>query len=378
MIIGFLADKIPYHAKRGWGIYSYQLLKALINSDPDNTYRCYYNYFRRGRQDLVLNINRPNIENITWRLPGRLMDLMWERWGILSAENVLGKIDILHVPYEFLPRVRSAKTVVTVHDVTFLKHPEYLDPGFVKLYTARIRNVVNRADMIIAVSDNTRRELISLAGAKESRIRVVMLAADEKFRMVKDNALIAEVGRRYGAGSNYILYVGAADDDKNLVRLAEAFARVRKDHSDVRLVLAGMAGWGFERLTARLSSMNLSEGVVIAGFVSDADLPVLYSGARLLAIPSIHEGFGLPVLEAMACGTPVLCSNTSSLPEVAGDAGVQVDPYSVESIEKGIRNLLEDKSLAGKCRKDGLERARQFSWEKTAKQVISIYKELAQ
>jgi glycosyltransferase involved in cell wall biosynthesis len=376
MIIGFLADKIPYKERRGWGAYSYQLLKALLSLDGANTYRCYYNFFRRGRRALILRSDRPNFENVLWRIPGSAMNLIWEQLRLLSAEDILGNIDVLHVPYEYLPRVRSAKTVVTVHDVTFLKHPQLLEPSFVKLYTQRIRKITERADRVVVVSESTRLDLLEFTGVPEKRVKVILSGVDTRFKPVRDIASISAVSRHYGIGNSYVLFVGAADEDKNLIRLATAFAAVHKDHPAVQLVLVGSAHWGFDRLMAKLSSMNLTDGVVRTGYVADHDLPALYSGARLLAIPSIHEGFGLPALEAMACGTPVLCSDISSLPEIVGDAGLKVDPYSVDAIENGLRVLLEDTSLAELYAKRGLARAQRFSWEAAARQVMSLYAEL--
>ena len=378
MIVGFLADKIPYETRRGWGVYSCQLLKALLSVDTKNAYRCFYNLFLRGRRDLVLNVDQSNLENVVWPIPGRIMDLIWERLRLLPVESFLGNVDLLHVPYEFLPRARSARTVVTVHDVTFLKHPEQLPPAFVRLHTQRIKRITERADGIIAISESTKRDLLEFTGVAEERVRVILPGVARYLRPIKDKASISAVSERYGIGGSYLLYVGAADEDKNLVRLASAFSAIRKDYPGLKLVLAGSLEWGFDRLMERLAAMNITDDIILTGFVAGDDLPALYSGARLLAIPSIHEGFGLPALEAMACGTPVLSSNVASLPEVVGDAGVLVDPYSVEAIEKGVRSLLEDALFAETCGRIGLERAQRFTWEATAKQVISFYEELCE
>jgi len=348
----------------------------MLSVDPSIFFRCYYNFFRHGRLDLILQAERRNVENVILRLPGRVMDFVWERWQLLPAEFFLGAIDVLHVPYEFLPRVRSAKTVVTVHDVTFLKHPEYLDPFFVKLHTKRINRIVERADCIITDSENTKKELVDFTGADEKRVRVIMLGVDKKFHPVPDKSMVSKVTARYGINDEYVLFVGSADEDKNLVRLISAFAAIRSDYPDLQMVLAGGLNWGYERLMKRLVEMRIDKGVVCVGFVDDVDLPFLYSGARMLAIPSIHEGFGLPAVEAMACGTPVLCSNVSSLPEIVGDSGIQVDPYSTDAVEQGLRRLLGNDDLVEACVAKGLERARMFTWENTARQVVSVYKDL--
>ncbi len=378
MKIGFLADKIPYEKRRGWGIYSYQLLRALLTIDKENTYHCFYNIFRKGRNDLVLRVNGSKQKNLIWPIPGRIMNLLWEQWRLLAAERFFGRIDVLHVPYEFLPKVTSARTVVTVHDVTFLKHPEYLEPGFVELFTKRIHYVAENADRIIADSENTKRELVAYTDVPEERVVVIHAGVDECFKPTEDTAEIKNVSKRYGISNPYVLFVGAADEDKNLVRLAKAFARVREEQPDLQLALAGNVGWAFNCLMEQLKSLNIAEGVVLTGFVSDRDLPLLYAGAAVLAIPSIHEGFGLPALESMACGTPVLCSDAASLPEVVGNAGVLVDPYSVEEIASGLNELLLNTDLRAECIKKGLERAKSFSWKSAASQVLNVYRELLQ
>ena len=376
MIIGFLADKIPYKARRGWGVYSYQLLKAILSVDKENTYRCFYNIFLKGDKKSILSLQNPRLKNFIFPIPGRVMELLWEKWNIFPAETFLGHIDILHSPYEFLPKIKKARSVATVHDVTFLKHPEYLDPGFVKLLTRRLNHIKENADRIITDSNNTKKELIALSGVPPERITVIPGGVDERFQPMEDKINIEDRVRRYGISGHYILFVGAADEDKNLVRLSEAFAQLTRKYKDLKLVFVGSIGWGYRHLQEKIKNLHIDNQVIFTGYVSDSDLPALYNNARILAIPSIHEGFGLPALEAMACGTPVLSSNTSSLPEVVGNAAVQVNPYNVNEIADGLRRLMEDMALRQSCIKKGLIQARQFSWELAAEKVINLYKEI--
>jgi len=376
MRIGFLADKIPYQNRRGWGVYSYQLLKAILSIDQENIYRCFYAFFRKGNRRFIFNDPVANLENCVWTLPGRLLKLLWEDWKIMAAEDFLGPVDVLHSPYEFLPKTRRTKTVVTVHDVTFLKHPDYLDPSFVRLYSRRIKHIVNKADKIIVDSQNTQKELLEFTNASPDRVSVIHPGVDPRFAPLKDDIKLRDLKRRFGISGPYILFVGAADKDKNLNRLAEAFSRLIPKHDHLQLVFAGSLDWGYQSLQEKFVSLCEKNKLILTGFVNEMDLPVLYSGAQVLAIPSIHEGFGLPAVEAMACGVPVLSSNTSSLPEIVEDAAVQVDPYDVDHIAEGLRSLIEDKDIHLNCAKKGLERAKSFSWENTARQTIKIYKEL--
>lgn len=378
MIIGFLADKIPYKARRGWGVYSYQLLKAILSIDKENTYRCLYNIFFKGDKKSILLSQNPRLKNLILPIPGRAMELLWEKWNILSAETFLGDIDILHSPYEFLPKIKKARSVATVHDVTFLKYPEYLDSGFVNLLTRRLNHIKENADRIITVSNNTKKELIALSGIPSERITVIPEGADERFRPMEDKKRVEDTVRGYNISEPYILFVGAADEDKNLVRLSEAFTQLIREYKDLKLVFAGSIGWGYRQLHEKIKNFHIDKQVIFTGYVPESDLPTLYNGAKILAIPSIHEGFGLPALEAMACGTPVLSSNTSSLPEVVGDAAVQVNPYNVDEIANGLRRLIEDEALRQSCIKKGLIQARHFSWESAAEKVINLYKEIIQ
>lgn len=376
MNIGFLADKIPYAERRGWGVYSYQLITALLEVDKDNRYRCFYNLAGRGRREYVVDSVGLALDNHLWPLPGRFMDLVWDRWRLLPVEMFLGQIDVLHIPYELLPPVRSARTVVTVHDVTFLRHPEYLEPSFVELFSRRIRHIAKAADRIVTDSHNTKEELLELTDAEEDRVVVVHNGVDESFRPVRDAEHLRRVFHRYGVSPPYVLFVGAADDDKNLVRLAEAIGKIRKQAPEIQLIMAGRDTWGYDRLMQRLEEAKLDAGVHRTGFVANTDLAALYSGADVLAIPSIHEGFGLPALEAMACGTAVLASNVASLPEVVGDTGVLVDPYSVDAIHEGLHRLLFDGEFRTRCEIEGRKRSAEFSWKDTATKILQVYREL--
>ena len=377
MIVGFLADKIPYEARRGLGIYSYQLLKALLSIDTNNTYHCFYNFLRRGKREHILDVPGAKLKNIVWRLPGKVIEMMWERWRLLTVEDVFGKVDVFHSPYEILPRVKSAKVVVTVHDISPITHPECFEPKYVQWFTRRIHHIVEQADRIIVVSENTKRELVEFTSLPQEKVVVVHNGVDDRFSPFEDRRTnIVRTLQRYGISGPYVLFVGAVDEDKNLVRLAKAFAQVREEHTDLQLVFAGKSTWGYQRLKEQLADLKIDKGLVFTDFVPNDDLPMLYAGARVHAIPSIHEGFGIPALEAMACGTPVLSSNTASLPEVVGDAGLLVDPYSVDEIVEGLRRLLADEALRSSCIEKGLARSKLFSWPLAAKRVIEIYQDL--
>jgi glycosyltransferase involved in cell wall biosynthesis len=235
---------------------------------------------------------------------------------------------------------------------------------------------VARADHILADSAATRDDLIELYQAPPEKVSVLYCGIDAAFRPVRDLQIQAAVRARYGLGSApFIVAVSTLQPRKNYVRLIQAFARLSTQ--GVNLVIAGGKGWLFETIFAEVERLRLQERVIFPGFVADDDLPALYSAARLLAYPSLYEGFGLPMLEAMACGTPVVASTASCLPEVAGDAARLVSPTDVEALAMALDEVLTDEALRADLIAKGHARAGQFTWDQAARQLLGIYRELA-
>lgn len=287
-------------------------------------------------------------------------------------------VDVFHgMDHVGIPLVgRSCRYVVTVHDVIPLILPETFTPRHrlvVRLALARVRR---KADRVVVPSHAVKRDVVRRVGLPEDRVVVTHEGCEPRFRPVRSGAARRDVAARYGLPPRYVLAVGTLEPRKNLTTLLEAFARLRRDgevDADLRLVLAGARGWLEEPIFATVRSLGLEDAVRFTGFVDDDDLPAVYSGAALFAFPSLYEGFGLPLLEAMACGVPVVTSNISSLPEVAGDAAVLVDPRDEQGLAAAIARLLRDEALRGRLREAGLARARQFSWEATARRTLDAY-----
>ncbi len=293
------------------------------------------------------------------------------------------RVDIFHgMDHVGIPLVgRSGKYVVTVHDVIPLILPETFTPRHrlvVRLALARVRR---KADLVVVPSHAVKRDVVRRVGLPEDRVVVTHEGCEPRFRPVRSAAARRDVAARYGLPPRYVLAVGTLEPRKNLTTLLEAFARLRRDgevDADLRLVLAGARGWLDEPIFATVRSLGLEDAVRFTGFVDDADLPVVYSGAALFVFPSLHEGFGLPLLEAMACGVPVVTSNISSMPEVAGDAAVLVDPRDADGLAAAIARLLRDGALRDRLREAGIARARQFSWEATARRTLDAYASVVQ
>ena len=293
------------------------------------------------------------------------------------------RVDVFHgMDHVGIPLVgRSGKYVVTVHDVIPLILPETFTPRHrlvVRLALARVRR---KADLVVVPSHAVKRDVVRRVGLPENRVVVTHEGCEPRFRPVRSAAARRDVAARYGLPPRYVLAVGTLEPRKNLTTLLEAFARLRLDgevDADLRLVLAGARGWLDEPIFATVRSLGLEDAVRFTGFVDDADLPAVYSGAALFVFPSLHEGFGLPLLEAMACGVPVVTSNISSMPEVAGDAAVLVDPRDTDGLAAAIARLLRDEALRDRLREAGIARARQFSWEATARRTLDAYASVVQ
>jgi glycosyltransferase involved in cell wall biosynthesis len=305
----------------------------------------------------------------------------WQRivsWSTSrSLDRALADADVFHCSDVLLHKPHSTRTVVTVHDLSTLLFPQFHLCSTVELHEKKIRFVRQQADVVIAVSENTRRDVIEHLGVPPDRVHVVYEAADAQFHPIEDTGTVATVVHRYGlTPNNYVLTVGTLEPRKNQTRLVEAFHLLRQGRAvtNLKLVLAGRKGWLYDDLFRRVEELGLTKDVVFTGVVPDKDLPALMNGALMFVYPSLYEGFGLPVLEAMACGVPVITSNLSSLPEIAGNATLLVDPYDVEGLAETMRHLIENEAARATLCSKGLSQAARFSWEEAAKQTIRIYK----
>ncbi len=265
--------------------------------------------------------------------------------------------------------------MVTIYDLSFLVHPEFHVDANVQHCLAGTRAALERADAILAISEHTRRDLIDRLGARPERIVVTPLAHDPTYRRRHRHPRgVASVQRRYDLPERFVLFVGTLEPRKNLMRLVQAYASLSDSlRRDVSLVIAGGPGWLSESLRREVVNGDWLTGVRFIGYVRDEDMASLYSLATVFAYPSLYEGFGLPVLEAMACGVPVLTSNISSLPEVAGGAAVLVTPTDVDAIADGLTQLLDDPALAAKLVARGLEWSTNFSWDRCARETLAVY-----
>jgi glycosyltransferase involved in cell wall biosynthesis len=358
----------------GIGRYTRELLRALAAADAETDYRLFF----ASRSTPHPLPGLPSNFHVT-RLPVDDIWLVrvWQRARLPLPVNWLtGPIDIFHSPDFTLPPVsRGTRTLLTVHDLSFVRDPESATPVLRRYLNTVVPRSVARADHVLADSRATRNDLVELYKTPADKISVLYSGVHESFRPATDPATLAAVRARYGLGeAPFILAVGTLQPRKNYVRLIRAFAAVGGRQSAVNLVIAGGKGWMYDSIFSEVERLGLRERVLFPGFVADADLPALYSAARVLAYPSIYEGFGLPILEAMACGAPVVTSTASCMPEVAGEAALFAPPADVDALADALERALADEALRADLIAKGYARAQQFSWAESARQLLGLYR----
>lgn len=310
------------------------------------------------------------------------LDPIWARLSIvemgLELRGATRFVEVFHASDQLPYAPPGVATVLTIHDLTTRRFPDLHVAENAALHAAKERFARDRADRIIAVSEATRRDIVSELGIPSERISVVYEAADARFRPHTPDETRPILARYHLTHGEYVLGVGTLEPRKNYIRLIEAYAVLRAQYAAGErrvppLIIAGGYGWQYDAILAAPERAGIAGLVRFLGRVPDDDLPALIAGARLFVYPSLYEGFGLPPLEALASGTPVVVADTSSLPEVVGDAGLYCDPYHVNDIARQIAALLDNDDLARQLRSAGVERAKQFSWERAARETLAVY-----
>jgi len=316
--------------------------------------------------------------NKSWREKelGWLLPRFWTQ-GRLSFEMLINPPDVLYVPAHAMPIIHPKKTVVTLHDVGFERFPELYSKPDLWYHRWSAKYVISQAAKIITVSHFSKNELIELYAAPAEKIHVTHLGFDsDRYKAIDNQDKIDRVLEKYNIKKPYIFYIGRLEKKKNIPLLVEAFGRYKRQNKpdEHRLVLVGRPGFEYEKIKESVKRYDLADWVIEPGWVPEEDIPYLYNGATCFAFPSRYEGFGIPLLEAMATETPILASRAASIPEVAGDAALYFQTDDIESLVANLRAILRDEVLRDQLRKNGRKRARAFSWEKTAKNTLDILK----
>ena len=363
----------------GIGNYVRSLVDAMLEQDASNQ----YTLLTSGRPPRERPF--PEAKNARGRsliIPDRYLNVLWYRWRLpISATFFTGQIDVYHGPDFVLPPLNGhTHKIVTVHDLAFIEHPEYAVPQLAAYLKKVVPEAVAAADVVASISHTTRQTLIDHFHTPPEKITIVPNGIRSYFRRITDPVLLEATRHKFGLKSPLVLGVGTQQPRKNHLGLIKAFHKAASSNNrqarPAMLALAGGSGWLYEDTQRVVTELKLEKKVRFLGHVSDLELMLLYSLADVFVFPSFYEGFGVPPLEAMACGTPVITSNTSSLPEAAGDAALLVDPHKPGEIAKAITGVLENPSLQEELRQKGYKQAARYSWQKSARKMLAVYQQV--
>ena len=358
--------RLSYYIQGGITQYTLNLIRALGAVDQENEYLLF-----QRRPDQRVIVSQPNFRRVSlWSPTHHPLEQY-----LLGIELALQRrIDVIHCTDFIPPFYYGGPTVITVHDLAFLLYPHFLTRRSARYY-GLIDRAVRHATHIIAVSEATKRDLIRLTGAPEKKITVIYEAAEPIYYPIHDQTVLARIHEKYHLPEQIILFVGTVEPRKNLPTLIRAYRKlVDRYRTEADLVIVGKQGWLYDDVYELVDELNLRERVRFLGRVPTADLPHLYNAAQMLVLPSYYEGFGLPPLEAMACGVPVIVSDTPAMSEVVADAGLRVAPEDDEGFAVGMWRLLQDDTLRADTIAKGLKRSELFSWTRAAEQTLDVYR----
>lgn len=411
MTIGIDIRILAKKTRTGVEDYTINLLSRLLQMDKttcpaaaQTKYRLFYNGLKRP------NLNYPwiklsNIKIKKFRIPNRIFDLFLRFLKFPKIDRILGKIDVFLSPHFLLaPVSKKTKTIIIFYDLSFVRFPEFFSlPKLLWHKFVYPKKQAQKADLIIAISKSTKKDLVELYKIDAQKIKVIYPGIDREFFCPQNDKIrLSEVKDKYQLPNKFILYFGTIEPRKNILAILKVFEEIKKgrdskilevdwqgfegivknqkertfNFSELKLVIAGTKGWLCDEVFKAVKNSEFKNDIIFTGFIDEEDKPYLYNLAEIFVYPSFFEGFGLPPLEAMACGTPTIVSNKSSLPEVVGNAAIMIDPQNIDELVFAVKEVLRNQELNNYLRKQGIERAKQFNWDNAAKNVILCASEL--
>lgn len=370
--------------KTGIGFYTQHLLSEFIKIAPENEYYLcdmlwgqssyYLVKVKKDLQDILQALQIISRVPFPFAPIGRGISLFYTKF--FRDSKKMGEMDLFFGPNYRGFFTERLKTVVTIHDMSHEYYPESVERKLLYDLRKELPHTGKQASLIIADSQNTKRDIMKFLEVPDEKMRVIYPGVDTTFHPIEDLRMLERVRKTYGLPEKFILYVGAIQPRKNITGLIRAYSILcRQPDFGHQLVIAGGVAWKEDEIRHLIKTSGLGNRIKFTGYIPTLDLPFLYNLAEAFVFPSFYEGFGLPVLEAMACGIPVVASNVSSLPEVAGDVAVLVNPYSVEELANGISRIVSDEGLRNSCITKGMERAKVFTWERCAIETLKVFKE---
>jgi glycosyltransferase involved in cell wall biosynthesis len=357
--------------RTGVGNYCHHLLTHLVDLAEGETFAA----FSTGTRTPELAGSLAVLRHVHVPVPTRLMYALWGGLGLPRVDRLLGGVDVFHATNFFMPPTRTARRAVTIHDLTFLVHPELCSPRIVGPFSRHVRRCAREADAVLTYSESTRRDIAERLDVDAGRIHVAPLAADPAFAPMARGEARALLRSRHNLDGPFILFAGTLEPRKNVAALVRVFGAL-KDEIPHRLVLAGPTGWNTREAEEAIDRQNPAGRVVRPGFVPGEDLRALYSAADVFVFPSRYEGFGLPLLEAMACGCPVVAADNSAIPEVTGDAALLVNCADEAALAEAIMKAIGDAELRTGLIERGLRQAGRFSWRACAETTLAVYRSI--
>jgi glycosyltransferase involved in cell wall biosynthesis len=369
--------------KTGVEEYTINLLENLFAMDKKNEYVLFLNSFREPKIKADLFEKYQNVRVKRFRYPNKIINFLFWYFGRPFIDKMLGEVDVLFFPNIIFTGFSPKKKVfLTVHDLSFEHYPETFSlKRRLWHWFINPRKLCQKAEKIIAVSQSTKDDLVNIYNIKPEKISVIYSGVGESFEVIDRNDFrLVAIKEKYSLPYKFILYLGTIEPRKNIIGAVRAYNQLRKiRHPELekyKLVIAGERGWKSEKIFSEIAESPFKEDIIPLGFVADEDKPAIYNLASLFVYPSFFEGFGFPPLEAMACGVPVVTSNTSSFPETVGPAAIMVDPDKPDEIYRAMKEILLSRDLREKLIKKGLEQAKKFEWKKTAKEFLKVVKRI--